>query len=136
MSNNGRPVSSTSRPTNQRNNPTERYTAKYAGYCKSYVPAEIDAEYKGVEPAKELIEWTERAVVDGYKIVLYLRKDGVSFAAEAHDMDTHSPLAGWRMSSFADSPFGALSYLRFKMDVVFRDGWVTESEGRETPARG
>lgn len=136
MAANGNQTGGHWRNSNTSPNRADRYSAPYAGYCYSYVDADVDKLYTGIENIDLLIAWMEDRIADGYKVVLGLRKDGQSAYAELHDMDIFSPYAGWRLSAFADSQLGALSYLRFKYDVAFKDGWITQSPARDRATRG
>lgn len=97
----------------------EIYTAEYAGYLVCDLTAAHEKELEQlVVKAEELLSFQDEMVDSGYKLVYCYSKDGASVRAELHDLDNTSDTAGWRLSSFADTPTEALVVLRYKYTVV------------------
>lgn len=102
----------------------EIYTAEYAGYLVCDLTVAHEKALETYTPSyEELYLWQSEMVDSGLKVVTTFSKDGASVRSELHDMDKTSPHAGWRLSSFAEDLYTALTILMYKHKVVLSEDW-------------
>ena len=110
----------------------EIYTAEYAGYLVCDLTVAHEKALETYTPTyEELYTWQSEMVDSGLKLVATYSKDGASVRAELHDMDKSSDYAGWRLSSFAEDLYTALSILMYKHKVVLSEDWSLAGTERQ-----
>jgi len=100
------------------------YDAEYAGYLVCDLTAENEKQLeKQAISVPDLFSWMGEMVDSGLKLVVVPSRDGASFRAELHDMDSTSDFAGWRLSAFAEDYHSALLVLYFKHVSILSGDW-------------